>query len=344
MIELDERSNIILKSIVKEFVRMAEPVGSRTISKKTSLNISSATIRNVMSDLEEMGYLYQPHTSSGRVPTSKGYRYYVDMLMETYPIKKETSDFISRQVGDVDSDLMGILTGTSRVLSDIIQHACIVIAPGPDLLVLKHISFVKISDSRILVVLVGKSGMIQNRVFEYPQHITQNELEQVSNYLNREVVENRNIKEIRKIIAKKLSRDKAKYSRLVKKALNFGEKTFGIQDVKVIIEGKMKIVEQPEFAEDMEKLKKVIKNFEEHSTLLKLIDSTLSSGTLQISIGDENKLDDFKEMSVISAGYRRSETGVGTIGVIGPVRMDYGRIIPFVEYAARILSAIIEEK
>ncbi len=344
MVSLDERSQIILESIIDEFVRGAEPVGSRTIAKKTRLNISSATIRNVMSDLEEMGFLYQPHTSAGRVPTSRGYRYYVDWLMETKPIRKEASECIDRRVGDLSADLIGMLQGTSRVLSDLIQHACIVVAPGPDFLVLKHINFVRLTSAKILVVLVGKSGLIQNRVFEYTQDISQDELDHISNYLNREVVVNRTIREIRKIIARELSKDRAKYSRLVSKALNFGEKTFGIGDLKVIIEGQSKIFEQPEFTEDIEKLKKVIRNFEEKATLLKLIDSTLSAGALQISIGAENSVDEFKDMSVISAGYRRSDSGVGTIGVIGPERMDYGRIIPFVEYAAHILSAIFEDK
>jgi len=344
MEQLDQRGEMILKALVEEYVRVAEPVGSRTISKRIPLDISSATIRNVMSDLEELDYLYQPHTSSGRVPTSRGFRYYVNRLMVLRELDEEDKEPISSQVSKADSDVMETLKDTSRSLSDLLKHASIVIAPGPDQMVLKHISFIKISSEKILVILVGRSGMIQNRVILYNQDISQDELNKISNYLNEEIVDNRTISEIRKTIMKELRKEKARYNRLVKKALNFGGEALGQPEAHVIVEGQSKIFEQPEFIEDLSKLKQVMRSFEEKSTLLKLLDRAMDFEGLQITIGNENIIDDFKEMSIIAAGYRRSDSTIGKIGIIGPVRMDYGFVIPFVDYAARMLTFIFEEK
>lgn len=343
MQRLDSREDIILKAIVEEYVRAVRPVGSRTITKRIPMNLSSATIRNVMSDLEDMGYLHQPHTSSGRIPTTSGFRYYVERLMELKHLKKEEMDTISFRVDQSKSDMIELLKGTSRALSDSIHHACLIIAPGPDHLVLRHIGFVLLGGQKILVLLVGKSGLVQNRVFEYTEEISQDELNRISDYLNQEIVENRTIEETRRVIMKELRREKARYNRLVKKALNLGDKALEMSEVKIIVEGQSKILEQPDFAEDLSKLKNVIASFEEKSTLLKLIDNTMSSEGLQVTIGAENPVEEFKDMSVIAAGYRRSDSTIGKIGVIGPMRMDYGTIIPFVEFTARLLSGKFEE-
>jgi heat-inducible transcriptional repressor len=343
MDQLGEREDIILKAIVEEFVRVVGPVGSRTITKKIPLELSSATIRNVMSDLEDMGYLYQPHTSSGRIPTTTGFRYYVERLMQLMYIEEEEKESISSKVDQIKTDMLEVLKGTSRILSDRIQHACVVLAPGPGHLVLKHIGFVLLSRRRVLVLLVGRSGLVQNRVFDHDEDITQDELDQISNYLNQEIVEDRTIMETRKIIMRELRREKARYNRLVKKALNLGDKALEMSEAKVIVEGQSKILEQPEFADDLDKLKHVIASFEQKATLVKLIDNTMSSEGMQITIGAENPLEEFKDMSVISAGYRRSDSTIGKIGVIGPVRMDYGTIIPFVEFTAHLLSLKFED-
>lgn len=343
MDQLGEREDIILKAIVEEFVRVVGPVGSRTITKKIPLDLSSATIRNVMSDLEDMGYLYQPHTSSGRIPTTTGFRYYVERLMQLMYIEEEEKESISSKVDQIKTDMLEVLKGTSRILSDRIQHACVVLAPGPGHLVLKHIGFVLLSRRRVLVLLVGRSGLVQNRVFDHDEDITQDELDQISNYLNQEIVEDRTIMETRKIIMRELRREKARYNRLVKKALNLGDKALEMSEAKVIVEGQSKILEQPEFADDLDKLKHVIASFEQKATLVKLIDNTMSSEGMQITIGAENPLEEFKDMSVISAGYRRSDSTIGKIGVIGPVRMDYGTIIPFVEFTAHLLSLKFED-
>ncbi len=343
MNKLAEREDILLKAIVEEFVRAVVPVGSRTLTKKIPLDLSSATIRNVMSDLEDMGYLYQPHTSSGRVPTTAGFRYYVERLMQLKSLKDEEMESISTKVDDFKSDMIEMLKGTSKILSDRIQHACVLLAPGPGHLVLKHIGFVLLSRRKILVLLVGKSGLVQNRVFDHDEDINQDELDRISNYLNQEVVENKTIMETRKIIMKELRREKARYNRIVKKALNLGDKALKMSEAKIIVEGQSKILSQPEFAENLDKLKHVISSFEEKTTLLKLIDNTMSSEGLQITIGTENPLDEFKELSVISAGYRRSDSTIGKIGVVGPVRMDYGTIIPFVEFTAQLLSGKFED-
>lgn len=343
MDQLGEREDIILKAIVEEFVRVVGPVGSRTITKKIPLNLSSATIRNVMSDLEDMGYLFQPHTSSGRIPTTSGFRYYVEKLMQLKFLEKAEMESFSTKVDQLKTDMIEILKGTSRILSDRIQHACVVIAPGPGHLVLKHIGFVLLSGRRILVILVGRSGLVQNRVFDHDEDISQDELDRISNYLNQEIIENRTIRETRNIIMRELRREKARYNRLVKKALNLGDKALEMSEAKVIVEGQSKILEQPEFADDLDKLKHVITSFEQKSTLLKLIDNTMSAEGLQITIGAENPLDEFKDMSVISAGYMRSDSTIGKIGVIGPMRMDYGTIIPFVEFTAQLLSLKFED-
>ncbi|RMG57508.1 MAG: heat-inducible transcription repressor HrcA [Deltaproteobacteria bacterium] len=344
MEKIDRRAEIILKAVVEEYVRVAEPVGSRTIAKRIPLNISSATIRNVMSDLEEMGYLYQPHTSAGRIPTSEGFRYYVDRLMEVKELGAEEKEAIAGTIESAEGDALGVLKEASRLLSDMIRQACIVIAPGPDRMILKHISFVRLSKEKMLVILVGKSGLIQNRVFAYDEEISQAELDRISNYLNAEIVEGKTIQEIRAHIVRELKRDRARYDRLMKRALDFSERVVSQSAENVIVEGQTKVFEQPEFVENLERLKQVMRSFEEKSVLLKLLDSTLLSEGVQISIGAENALEEFKDMSLVAAGYRRSDSTLGTIGVIGPVRMDYGVVIPFVEYTAQVLSRIFEEK
>ncbi|MCL5885209.1 MAG: heat-inducible transcriptional repressor HrcA [Deltaproteobacteria bacterium] len=341
---LDDRDAQVLRIVVEDYVSTAEPVGSRTISKEMGNLFSPATIRNIMADLEEMGYLAQPHTSAGRIPTGAGFRYYVDYLLARRELARADRDRLARMAGEEDAPAEEMVRHVSRIASNISRQACVVILPQSVHQPLHSINLVRAGADRILVIAVLQGGWVQHRVIEGENGLTPEDIEKINNYLNSFAV-GLTLPQLRAKVLREMKQEKARYDRLIRRALLYSARMLAdSDDAEVYVEGRANILDQPEFMEDLQKLKRILRAFEEKSIVVRLLDRAIESGAVQISIGPENELEEFRDVSVVASGYRRGESAVGGIGLIGPVRMDYPRVIPLVEHAARLLSSLFEHR
>lgn len=340
---LSERDHQILQAIVTDYIASAEPVGSRTIARKYGLNLSPASVRNVMADLEEAGYLSQPHTSAGRIPTDKGFRFYVDAL-DVRPLSRQEQERIRSQYHVPPGDSTEVMRETSRILSSVSSLAGLVVAPRFDAVRFRHIEFVKLRGRDILVILVSETGAVHNKLILADEELTQDRLHEIANYLN-SILAGLTLHEAKERLLAEMRADKALYDRLLAQAQALARRALagagGPGDAEVFIEGKLSIVEQPEFA-SIEKMKAIFKAFEEKSLLVKLIDKSVQAKGIQIFIGRENEYDEMAGCSVVLSHYSVGDRTIGTLGVIGPTRMNYSRVIPVVEYTAHLVSRFLE--
>ncbi len=341
---LSNRAKEILQLVVNEYIQTAEAVGSRTLSKKPGIGLSPATIRNIMRDLEEMGYLRQPHVSAGRIPTERGLRFYVDSIINVRDISPEEKAMIAQHLRKSDREVPKLLQEVSKTLSDLSHYAGLVMAPKLETIRLKHIDFVKLRKNQILVVLISYTGIVQNWLVEDEFDLSSSALTRMSNYL-KTIIDGHTLFEIKEKILRQMEAEKARYDEMMKRALALGKTVIdttleksGNRDV--IIEGTTNFFEEPEF-EDIEKMKNIFKTFEERSNLVKLLDKSLSAKGVQIYIGTESQLEDFHDLSLITASYANGSTVLGTLGVLGPTRMNYSKVIPVVDYTAELVSEIL---
>ena len=341
---LSKRAKEILRLVINEYIQTAEAVGSRTLSKKTGIGLSPATIRNIMHDLEDMGYLRQPHVSAGRIPTERGLRFYVDSIINIRDISPEERQMIEQHLRDNDREIPRLLQEVSRTLSDLSHYAGLVMAPKLGTIRLKHIDFVKLREDQILVVLISYTGVVQNWLVEDEFNLGNSTLTRMSNYLNT-IIEGHTLYEIREEILGQMEEEKARYDEMMKRALALGKTVIDTtleksENRDVIIEGKTNIFEEPEF-DDIDKMKAIFKAFEEKSKLVKLLDKSLSAKGVQIYIGTESQLEGFHDLSLIAATYTNGSSTLGTLGVLGPTRMNYSKVIPVVDYTAELVSEIL---
>ncbi len=338
---LDERGAGVLRLVVEDYIETAQPVGSRTISKRMAQALSPATIRNIMADLEEAGYLCQPHTSAGRVPTGAGFRYYVNYLLTRRQLAGSERDVLQKMAGEV-AGADDIVRHASRLLSGLSRHASVVVVSQSAHQELRSISLLRASSDRLLLVAVLRGGWVQNRLIEDEPGLSNDELEKVNAYLN-EMAVGLTLPQLRARILNEMRKEKARCDRLMRRALQLGSK--GLADTlpgEVYVEGRAHILDQPEFAEDVQKVRQILRAFEEKSVILRLLDAALDSEAIQVSIGAENPVGGLPDISVVASGYGHGDAAMGSIGLIGPVRMDYSRVIPLVEYTARVLSSVLE--
>ena len=338
---LTDRDREVLEAIITDYIQTAEPVGSRTISKKSQIGLSPATIRNVMADLEEMGFLTQPHTSAGRVPTDRAFRFYVDSILEVRNLKLADRGRIEMGFQDEGMDTNEIMKRASSLLSLLSKQTGVILAPRFGSNIFKHIEFIKLREKTILVIIVCKSGEVQNKLIESDEHMSQDELDKYSRYLT-EIMGGLNLVEARRKILEEMKKEKVLFDKLMYRALQLSQKALedeGGGDL--YIEGKTNILQSPEFA-DLEKMRTMLQAFEEKTKIVKLLDKALLAQGMQIFIGAENEFTEMKDCSVIAAPYSRENFTLGTLGIIGPTRMDYPSIIPIVDYTARIVGKILE--
>ncbi len=343
MVELSQRDKKILKAVVVDYIKSGEPVGSRTVSKKYMTNLSSATIRNVMADLEDLGYLYQPHTSAGRVPTEKGLRFYLESLMEIEKLGKRERDAIRRAYLDLTGGVEEILKKTSQVLSNLCSQAAVVLWPRLTATKFKRIEFVRLYRNHVLTILVAESGIVHHRLVTYDEDIAQEELDKLSNYLN-DILKDMTLGEVKNRILEEMKEEKALFDQIYNRAMQIMKKALQekAEEAELYIEGQANLLDNPEFA-DIERLKRILRAFEDKSRLLKLLDMTLgSSEGVQIILGPETETQELNEISLVSSTYRKGEVVLGVVGVIGPIRMDYPKIVPIVDYTAQVLSELME--
>ncbi len=344
MNELTKRDQQVLEAVVMDHIESGEPVGSRTISKHSGLQVSSATIRNVMADLEEMGLLYQPHTSAGRVPTEKGLRYYIDSIMLSRDLEEQEKRVIQQALKDVHRDLAKLLQKTSRILSRFCKQAGVVLWPRLALTRLKHIELVRLRPHQILVILITKSGLVNHVLLHWEEDIEQDELDKYGRYLN-DIFKDVPLGTIKERIIEEMKNEKSLFDELYSKALKMTDQVFQstFENSELYIEGQLNLINNPEFG-SVERLKKLFEAFEDKSKIVRLLDLTLAGTSgVQVILGTESRLSELNELSLISSPYKRGDTLLGALGVIGPLRMDYSRIVPVVEFTAALLSRLMEE-
>ena len=338
--QLNERSQHILEAIVEDYIVSAEPVGSRAITRRHSLNLSPASVRNVMADLEDMGLLCSPHTSAGRIPTSKGFQYYIDSLLEVRNLSKEEKQKLSRSYRFKDMNIEDIMQEVGRVLSGLSKYTGLVMAPKFSSTVFRQIEFVRLSEGRLLVIYVSESGLVQNKVIKAETGLSQHQLEQISNYLNREL-NGLSIQDIRAKLKKELQEERNLYDQLKKQALSLS--CAALQDEvenQIYISGTSLMLEQPEFAAP-EQMKRLIQTLESKKLLIELLDRSQAADGVQIFIGSESEHIDLEGCSLITSSFSSKKGAIGTLGVIGPMRMPYSQVIPIVDFTAQLVSRIL---
>ena len=340
---MEERNKQILTSVINEYVLTAEPVGSRKLAKKYNINLSSATIRNVMSDLEDMGLLHQPHTSAGRIPTEKALRFYVNSILKVKDLKLREKDRIRKRYQFSELETSDIIKQTSEVLSVLSHQMSIISAPKIIGTVLKHIEFIKISTNRILVIFVSQSGFVQNRIVEDKEDISQGELDKYTNYLG-DILVGISLEEVRAKLDEEMQKEKIAYDQLMSKALQLSKKALAEElEPELYVGGKINLLESPEFSE-VGRMRTLLQALEEKNLLLTLLDKTMDAEGVQIFIGSEVQLSDMQTLSIITSPYRQGKNVVGALGIIGPTRMDYLNLIPIVEYSAQLVTEFLNAK
>ena len=339
--ELNPREKKVLQAIIMDYIQSAVPVGSRTVSKKYKMDLSPATIRNVMADLEELGLLVQPHASAGRIPTDQAFRFYVDSILEIYNLNNIDQTRIARGLEEEKLDFNEVLKRASHLLSLLSRQTGLVLAPRFSSNVFKHIEFIRLKEKKILVILVSNLGEVQNKIIEADESLTQDELNKFSRYLT-EIMGGLSLHEAKRRIMEEMQREKVLFDKLMYRALKLSQKALADEEEgNLYIEGKEFIFQSPEFA-DIEKMRQLLLAFEEKSQIIKLLDKALTAHGIQIFIGSENEFNEMQGCSVIAAPYSKDNFILGTLGVIGPTRMDYSAIIPIVDYTARLVGKIIE--
>jgi len=343
---VDDRAAQVLRYIIEDYVATAEPVGSRTVSKMMGQALSPATIRNIMADLEEMGFLDQPHTSAGRIPTGAGFRLYIDhLLLRRCLVQGEVEQLnqaAQEGVGNASAD--ELVRQVSRLLANLACQASVVIVSRPDEQRLRSVSLMRASADKILLVAVMQSGYVQHRLIEGEPDLGADDLEKINAYLN-SLAEGLTLGQLRVRVRAELRKEKARYDRVLHRARPMGARALADSGPgQVYVEGRATILDQPEFAEDVPRLKRILRAFEEKTVIFRLLDRARASQAIQVSIGPENPVEDLGDVSVVASGYRQGSAAMGSIGLIGPVRMDYSRVIPLVEYTANLLTTMFGQR
>ena len=336
---LSGRRHTLLIAAVSEFIATAEPVGSHQIASRHRLGIKSAMVRNMMSELEDAGFLMQPHTSAGRVPTDKAFRYYVDNLAGGARIAFEDRSQIELHYSGRGRDIALLMRDTPKLLSLLTGQAAVVMAPRIESVELERVNFVRIREREVLAIFVATSGTVQSRLVVTDREHAQSELDRMANYLN-DSLGGRTLDEARVWIEEQMNLDRARYNQFVRDALILGEAVAGGFDAaEVYVEGSVQALEQPEFA-DPTRVRELLRALDDKTALLELLERSIREQSVMVSIGSENpRLPGF---SVVAAPYIGGTKPLGSLAIMGPVRMDYERVIPLVEYTARALSKLLE--
>lgn len=340
-VELSVRSRQILEAIVEDYIATAEPVGSSTVARRHALTLSSATVRNVMANLEEMGLLTSPHTSAGRIPTEKAYRFYVDSLVALRQVTREEKKQIIRRCRQAGAGLSSILKETSRTLSSLSNYIGIVVAPSFIADVFRHIEFLRLGTRRVLAILVSGNGTVQNRLIETEEDIPQEDLVRMGNYLN-ELMQGLTISQVRERIQEEMQSEKVQYDRLMSRALSISQQAVTMEDGEIFVEGQARILDQPEFS-DVRRMQDIFRAFEEKGHLLQLLNRCMTAEGVQIYIGSETPVSRSAGVSLITSRFVSGNNTVGLLGIIGPTRMGYSNVIPIVDYTARLVSRLLND-
>ncbi len=339
--DLDDRAGEILKSVIQAHVLTGEPIGSRTLSRGAGLDLSPATIRNVMSDLEERGLLSQPHASAGRVPTDLAYRVYVDRLMSPPSIDAGSAHAIDEALGRNRGEIPELLGEAARQLSLVSQHVGVVLAPDMRRIVVEHLEFVRLDGRRVVAILVDRAGVVHNRILDVSDPFDQPDLDRIGQELSRRFA-GQTLPSIREEIARELSEERAAYDLRRAKLLALGRDALAIDEAatEVLVEGASNLVGAPEF-NDLPRTKELLRTLEQKGRLVGLLETVLTGQGVQVVIGHENPVSSLSDLSVVATTYRAGDRVLGTVGVVGPTRMEYARTIALVDHLAHVLTRFL---
>ena len=340
---LNERSLQLLKTLVERYISDGQPVGSRALAKDSDLKLSPATIRNVMADLEDLGLIHSPHTSAGRVPTVSGYRLFVDSLLTVKPLaSKELSRLHQSLLSQDDtSDVIGV---ASRLLSELTQMAGVVTLPRRELVYLRHIEFLPLSNTRVLAIFVTNEQEVHNKIIHTAKVFSAAELQQAANYLN-SIYCGRSLVSVREALLKELQDDQERMNQGMLDAVQMAQLAFEPRDTKedYVLSGETNLMEFSELS-NMDRLKKLFEAFSQKQGVIHLLDQCMKAEGVQIFIGEESGYQAFDHCSLVTSSYSVSDEVVGVLGVIGPTRMAYEKIIPYVDVTAKLLGAALNPK
>lgn len=341
--ELDERAKEVLRAVVRQFIVSGDPVGSNQLTRLGEFEVSPATMRNVLSELEELGYLEKPHTSAGRVPTDQGYRLFVDTLLQLRDPTQRDRELIEAGLAGGAVEERVELAG--KVLHQLSHHAGVVLIPRPSSAALERVEFVRLRDDRVLAILVGTGGHVQNKLVTVDFSVTTEELVHATAYLNEILRQSLSIEDVRSRILHELESERAQYDEVAAMALKLGALATDVSSQeRVLIEGTGSFLEQREFAEDVRRMRALFRALDEKHKLLSLLDRVQRAREMQIFIGAESEFSAQGDVTLVATPYGPGETVLGTVGVIGPTRMDYQRVIPLVNFTAKVLSRVLGDE
>ena len=336
---LDPRAQHLLKTLIERYVSDGQPVGSRALSRHSGLDLSPATVRNVMADLEEMGFIASPHTSAGRVPTAKGYRFFVDSLMVAKPLEQVE---IRRLEGELTAERpQQLASAAAGMLSQLTHFAGLVMTPRRREPAFRHREFLRLAERRVLLILVTSEGDVQNRILHTEQPFTQAQLVEAANYFNQNYA-GQPPAAIRARIAGELRALSADIARLMTAAVDAGEGALA-QDEALVVSGERNLLDTEDFASNMQRLRGLFDLFDQKTSILHLLDLAQRAQGVRIYIGGESGLAPLDECSIVTAPYEANGRVIGTLGVIGPTRMAYERVVPIVDVTAKLLSNAITQ-
>lgn len=340
---LNEREEIVLRTIIDEYIDTNEPVGSRNVSKVGPLKMSPATIRNIMSDLVEKGFIVQPHTSAGRVPTDEGYRYYIDKLVSSQGVTDDLMENIHNEMTFDPVNVMNLFKVFSKKLGDMTNSIGFVVSPKLSSMYMRHIEFIPFNKGAVLAVLVAKSGIVQNMILNVEQNISSDDLIKISNYLNMNFA-NKSLSEIRSDLGKEMNKERGEIRALIEKTQLLSNALFESPafEEEFIFEGTGNIIDSPELR-NSGKLKEVLSALEEKRKICGLLDSCMTSNSVQIFVGSEIGIKNIEELGMVIKPYQRGGHIIGTLGVIGPKRMKYPKVVSIVDYSSKIISRMLNE-
>ena len=343
-IELKERSQLLFKKLVERYILDGQPVGSRTLARDTRLDLSPATIRNVMSDLEEMGLISSPHTSSGRIPTVKGYRLFVDQMVtfrDLTPVEIEKMESRMEMEGTVET----LLNKTSRLLSDVTKMAGLVMVPVSTGKALRQVEFLSLNDNRVLAILVTNDSEVENRIIKTEKAYSQSALTEAANYLT-SAFAGRDITAVKNGLISEMSEARREMDRLMSLAIEMSQKVFvhpKMDNKDYVLAGQTNLMNLYDPTQ-MDKLRNLFDAFNQKRDILHLLDHAIRASGVQIFIGEESGYDVLDDCTVVTSTYTSEHKTLGVLGVIGPTRMEYQRVIPIVDLTAKMLSSALNSK
>ncbi len=341
MAELNERGQDVLRAVVQEFIASGEPVGSQQLTRRRDFEVSPATMRHVLAELEELGYLQKPHTSAGRVPTDQGFRYFVDSLLDLGEPDLRDRELIGQRLNQSTS-VDERLAEAGKMLHTLSRHAGVVLVPQTATTVIQRIEFVRLRENRLLAILVSGAGQVQNKLIDTDAAISTDELVRASNYLNELLREGLSLHAMRERLRHEMETARVQYDATAARALQLGAAATELtSSQRLVIEGTGSFLEQREFIEDVQRMRVLFRALDEKHKLMQLLDRVQQAREMQIFIGAESEFSAQGEVALIASPFGDGRSVLGTVGVIGPTRIDYQRVIPLVHLTAQTLSSAL---